>query len=56
MSPKIQQNLVDFLRETLPGNYYVVANGDFVEVHEEVKPPTQVTQATQITFFDNEGY
>lgn len=34
MTPAEQQQVIEFLKEILPNEYYAVANGDYVEVHK----------------------
>lgn len=52
MKASEQTNLINFLKEVLPPEYYLVANDDYVEVHKK-----EITvQDDRPTLFDEKGY
>lgn len=45
MKPSEQINLVKFLKEILPQEYYAIANDDYVEVHKiDIDDPENTDQ------------
>jgi len=56
MKPSEQINLVNFLKEVLPPEYYVVANDDYVEVHKKDIAIQDGRPSLQATLFDEKGY
>ncbi len=45
MKPSEQINLVNFLKEVLPQEYYAIANDDYVEVHKiDIDDPENTDQ------------
>lgn len=49
MKPSEQINLIKFLKELLPQEYYAVANDDYVEVHKiDVNDPDNTDQPPHV--------
>lgn len=57
MTPQEQTNCINFLKELLPNEYYVVANGDHVEIHKvDVSPDDPIIKPQKEWFEDGSGY
>lgn len=57
MTPQEQTNAINFLKELLPNEYYVVANGDHLEIHKvDVSPDDKVIKPLKEWVEDGSGY
>lgn len=50
MKPSEQTNLIEFLKNLLPSEYYCVANDDYVEIHKVEVSEDDEHQKPQLKF------